>query len=451
MKLPYRVMLFAVFLFMTGRALADETAPKAAAADTTPKPAEPKPEWKFAFHGFLGGSLFVQDAFLGPSPGQQPMWAVGKPKTDPYMLGGDIRQNRFNLSVAGPTVLGGAVPRGVVELDFFAGNGPGGFGDVSVLPRARVTFAELGWKNTTLRFGQDFNLVAGFSTLAGPATSGSLAFPTSVGHIAFPVTYGAGSIGWRYPGLTIFHRIPLGDNKLELALQIARAAWANPANPIVGTVNGTTAIIPFFNTNTDLGSATGVPQFEARATYAMGDILGVMVTGHWSEVDPSGWGVDPTGVCSTKNPAGCGTKQVEALSASFRLNVYPFVLQGGGYVGKNDSPLIGAIVQFPNLGAPDVSEIGGWAQAGFSLTKELSVLVLAGTEQPNYDEAKAAGMYNLSNTITQAELRYFVGGFATGLEWTHWHTRTAAPTAGIFIPQTSIDANQYMLSMYYFF
>ena len=168
-------------------------------ADDAPKP-PPPPEWKFAFHGFLGGSLFGQDGFLGPSGGQQPLFAVGSPKTDKYMLGGDIRQNRLNFSVAGPSVLGG-IPRGVAEMDFFGGNGPGFFGDVSVSPRARTMYAELGWPNTTLRVGQEYQLTAGINTLTGPATSGAMAFPTSVGHIAFPIAYAAGAIGWRYPGL----------------------------------------------------------------------------------------------------------------------------------------------------------------------------------------------------------------------------------------------------------
>jgi len=46
-----------------------------AVAQEAPKP--PEPEWKFALHGFLGGSLYAADGFMAPSPGQQTLWAAG--------------------------------------------------------------------------------------------------------------------------------------------------------------------------------------------------------------------------------------------------------------------------------------------------------------------------------------------------------------------------------------
>ena len=449
--LAFAALLSVSLLASVGSAFADD-------APTPPPP--PPPEWKFAFHGFIGGSLYSQDGFLAPSGGQQALWAAGVPAQSRYMLGGDIRQNRLGFSVAGPSVLGGT-PRGVAEMDFFGGNSSGNYGDVSVFPRARVMYAELGWTNTTLRVGQEFQLSAGINTLVGPATAGAMAFPTSVGHIAFPIAYGAGAVGWRYPGIFVYHRIPMGDNKLELAFAVERGAWVNPANPGVGAVNKTAAINPYFTAGTDLGSASAIPQLEARATYALGSILGLTVTGHYGAVDPSNWGGAQTGVCGTAGTvpagtaAGCGTKTVYVVAANFRINLAPIILQGGGYTGQNTTPLLGEIVQAPNLGAGDVSEWGAWGQAGFNFTKQLGIYGFVGTDHPNYDEARAAGMFNLQNTAIQGMLRWFDGGFAYGLEVTHWHTRTAGnpgPVNGVpSLPQTAIDVNQYMFSTYYFF
>ena len=445
-------IIAASFLAAAGTAFADDEAPKP----------PPPPEWKFAFHGFMGGSLFGQDGFLAPSGGQQALWAAGSPKTDKFMLGGDIRQNRLNFSIAGPSVLGG-IPRGVVEMDFFGGNGAGFFGDVSLYPRMRVSYAELGWSDTTMRVGQDYQLLAGISTLTGPATAGAMGFPTSVGHIAFPINFAAGGLGWRYPGITLFHRIPMGSNKMEIALQVTRGAWINPANPGAGTVVGTTAINPYFTAGTDLGSASGIPQLEARLTYAMGSVLGLTVTGHYSAVDPSNWGAGPTGVCGTPGTvpkgteAGCDTRTIYAVSANMRLNLSHFVLQGGGYTGQNTTPLLGEMLQAPNLGAGDLSDWGAWGQVGFLFTKQLGIYAFAGTDHPDYDTAKRASIQNLSNAVFQGMLRWFDGGLAYGLEVTHWHTRTAAPPGAIFptgilpVQETAIDVNQAMFSTYYFF
>ena len=431
-----------------------------AVADDAPKP--PAPEWKFALHGFLGGSLFGQDGFLGPSGGQQPLWAVGAPKTDKFMLGGDIRQNRLNFSIAGPTVLGGT-PRGVLEVDFFGGNSSGNFGDVSLFPRMRVSYAELGWTNTTLRVGQEYQLTAGINTLTGPATAGAMAFPTSVGHIAFPISFGAGSLGWRYPGIFLYQRVPMGDNKMEIAFAVMRSAWANPANPGVGTVAGTSDTNPFFTAGTDLGSASGLPTAEARITYAAGSVLGVTVTGHVGAMDPSNWGAGPTGVCGTAITvpkgagAGCDTMTVYALNGDFRLNLSPIILQGGGYVGQNTSPMLGEIIQFNNPGAGNTSDWGAWGQLGFMFTKQLGLYVFAGVDHPDAATLRLGGQQNLLNVVTQGMLRWFDGGFAYGLEWTHWHTDTANPPGAIFptgivpVAETAIDVNQFMFSTYYFF
>src|ERR1035437_5610858 len=89
-------------------------------AAVMPAPVAPAPPaFEFALHGFVSGSLFMQDSPTGINSGQDALWASGRYDTDKLVLGGDVRQTRLNFSVKGPQVLGGATPKGVVEADFF--------------------------------------------------------------------------------------------------------------------------------------------------------------------------------------------------------------------------------------------------------------------------------------------------------------------------------------------
>ena len=177
------------------------------AATTAAGAQEKKPDFVFAFHGFVGGSLYMQDAVMNAN-GQNAWFVRAQPNQDRLQLSGDVRQTRFNFSLAGPSVMGGATPKAVVEFDLFGGqaaNSPanGGannvtssFGDSSVSPRLRIAYAELGWQNSTVRVGQDHQLILG------------IILPATVGHVANPLTACAGTIGWRAAGATFFQNVP---------------------------------------------------------------------------------------------------------------------------------------------------------------------------------------------------------------------------------------------------
>ena len=130
------------------------------------------------------------------------------------IFGADIRQTRLNFSVRGPQILGGAVPKAVAEFDLFGGDGPGGYGDVSVFPRIRIAYTELNWGGKhILQFGQQNMLTIGL-------------IPQTLSHIAFPWSYTAGTVGWRQPGFWGYHTFG-GDTRFEFAWSIQRAGWAN--------------------------------------------------------------------------------------------------------------------------------------------------------------------------------------------------------------------------------
>jgi predicted porin len=396
------------------------------AAGTAASAQEPKSDFVFAFHGIVGGSLYAQDSILAPGNGGQSWFVAQQFSTHKALVGGDVRQSRFSLAFAGPKVFQGATPRAYVEVDFSNNAGQGGYGDVSLLPRLRHVYAELNWGNTAIRFGQDHELLIGSSPWAPPAG------PASVGHIGYPLVYQAGAVGWREPGVAVYQQFPgfFGAASLEFAAMVMRSQWVAPL--LASGLPNQAA--------TSAGEQSGYPGFEARVQ-AVGKNFRLGVSGHWNQSHRAGIGNQET--------AALPDLITQAVQVGARLNAGPITLQGGGYAGKNLAPLLGALLQFQG-NAQDIQEIGGWAQAGFNFTPELSVWGLAGTSKPSNSDVIAAGGTRLQNTVVSGMLRYQEGGYAIGLEYAHWHTRTTVPVPGI-APDGNLDGNQLMLSGFYFF
>jgi len=398
-----------------------------------PAPPEPRPASPAAIqleiHGFTGGSLYVQNAGMGPTNGGGAWYISGEPGHDRWSLGGDVRQTRFSISAAGAPVFHGAVPKATIEFDLFGGNGAGAFGDVSVLPRLRLAYAELKWAHTTLQVGQTHSLVLAMT-------------PTTVGHIAFPLTYAAGTIGWRFPGIFAYQTIPLAgkDTSLELAAMIARAAWQNPSNaPFADTSPGSGDGKPFVSQDgfgVGLGEASGLPQLEVRAKLKSPRVEG-FVAGHAHRVDRTGTGTSSGPQIDL---------DVLAANAGFKLNLAPLTVQGSGYVGKNLAPLVGSLLQFQGPSSGDIHEWGVWGQAGYVVAPGLGVWALAAESRPRQSELRNAGLTRLRNIVASGMVRYQDGSYALGLEVTRWWTRKAA---GVDI--TSLSGDQIMLSANYTF
>ena len=424
----------------------------AAAVAQTPTPPPPPPQWRFEMHGFVGGTVYAQDsgnAGVFPSGGGQGLYMTSavQPKQDRLILSGDVRQSRFNFSVAGPKVFGGATPKGVLEIDFFNGWGSGAYGDISLTPRMRLAYAELNWGAHRLQFGQQNDLIFAMA-------------PVSLAHIAFPLGYGTGNIGWRRPGVFGFHTFGNVANKdgwkAEFAWEVGRANWndsgapgaltdpqggtiANPTNGIGQQTVG--AAGDRFGNN--FAEAAGIPAVEARLTLLGGQYFTAFVTGHYHKVDRSGADAPPTTTAGISSDL-----DVVAGSAGLKLALGPVTVAGTGFVGKNLGPLIGALIQFQPATAGDVHEYGAWGQLGLNFTKELSIWGFAGVEAPNRQDARAAGFTRLQNVTTSGLLQYRDGGFAVGLEVVHFHT-TVAPAAGF--ADTAIDGNQVLFTGLYFF
>ncbi len=392
--------------------------------------AKPSP-FTFALHGFVSMSAYVQDNVTGLSEGQQSLFATTpRLNGDRTSLGFDVRQSRFNFSVKGPQVFGGATPSAVLEFDFMQGFGAGNYGNVSLLNRMRLAYSELNWGNNRLAFGQ-------MNDLLFPQA------PVSLSHIAFPLGFGTGNIGWRRPAIWGFHTLPIEDMKLEFAWEVGRSQWADAATAIgANTYNAPN--------NISDGESSTLPAVEARLTLSSKN-FSIWGGGHWNRVDLNGSGhVD-------------GNKaDVVAGAGGLRIALYPITLAGVGFYGKNTGPLVGNIVQFSPGAATaadpaaatfqDVKAWGFWGQAGLNFTKELSLWGFYGMQKPDQDQAKLAVFKYLQNNVANVMLQYRDGGYAVSGEWINFKTKVATyDTAKAFASSLDVTTNQYMLTANYFF
>ena len=311
-------------------------------------------ELKFEFHGFVGASLYTENGVMNSGGGQAAWFVSSVPTVDKSVLGGDVRQSRLNFTLTGPQLWDGAVARGFAEIDFFGTTPAGALNDISISPRLRVAFAELklAKTGTVIRAGQDHDLVLG------------LILPTTVGHVAFPLSYQSGTIGWRRPQIAGYQTIGLGPSfKLELALAIGRSGW-NASTPAEAS----------------LGQASGLPSYEGRVKLQH-KMFEVFAAGHFSQIDVNGQGV-------TTAPGANGTLDTTAFNVGGKVSFMGATLQGSAYTGKNLGPIAGNILQWQSTadvaarklagGSADVSEVGYWLQAGYTIPvlPELSVWAL---------------------------------------------------------------------------
>ncbi len=363
--------------------------------------------------------------------GQGPLLSQGEPSSQKYVTGADIRQTRLNFGVTGPKLFGGmATPKAVVEMDFFNLNGPGGYGEVSVVPRLRLAYGELNFGDTVVRFGQDWQIL--FANA-----------PISLGHLAYPVTYWNGQIGWREPGVGVFQTIHTGDSKLELAAQIMKSDWENPTDFGQASTQ---------DLNVDLGQLSGLPALEARAKWSNDMLMGFLAA-HWNHVRGSAAGNEPV-QAGTITTASSRNWDVVALKAGWSASYADFMFQGQVYTGKNLGPVIGGLLQFPTVA--DLHESGGWAQLAYNLNSNWNIQILYGTERLNSGDVaanlSAAPNGRYQSNVMGGGIQYKYGAFAVGPEVYHMVDKQQnTATSGAGAPDGVIDSNQYMLTANYNF
>src|SRR5690606_17687164 len=226
-------------------------------------------EETITIRGFISATLFVNDQLFALSNGQSAIWAeFPELERDAYYHGGDVRNTRLGLDFNGPAVFGDWRARGTLEGDFFGGFvGTGAFSDEQPQLRLRLAYADLTDGRTTVRLGQYWAPVFGY-------------IPESLSHIAFPLGWGGGGlIGWRFPGLFIYHDLtPDRPTRVEIQFAALRGSWSD--EPVLDDVSA--------------GEATLAPQLELRLDFgrrpATGTQWGAFLAGHWDHKDLSGPG-----------------------------------------------------------------------------------------------------------------------------------------------------------------
>ena len=364
--------------------------------------------------GFINATLFNdrglfssfgqgQNAEIAAAPANQPGVNQG-------IFDGDVRNTRLNFTFKAPPVLGKWAPRATIEADFFgAFNGVPPFGDEQPQFRVRHAFVDLSNGRTTLRIGQYW----------APLFGETAPFiPVSLTHIAFPVGLGAGMIGWRFPGVFVFHDLT-PTSPLKLQLEVAALKGSGVATSARDTANVIGS-----------GEASGVPQIETRLNaarkFANGSWNGFVVY-HLDWKDVNGTGVPGYSITDW----GVETGQYIAVSS--------FTLHGSFYYGKGLGSQFGMLTQFQ----PQIRGWGAWAQAGYDFTSHWSVWADYGIDQPDYARFRTETAGTLARQLSHvgsALLRFRAGRYAAGLEYfrsvTRWSTGVTS-------------ADQYALSALY--
>src|SRR2546425_3561643 len=253
--------------------------------------------------GFINATMFNNRGLFDFGQGQNAEWAsLAQPTTDQGLLDADIRNTRIRFDFSAGPVLGKWAPKATLEADFFgAFNGAPPFGDEQPQMRIRFAFVDLTNGRTTIRIGQYWAPMFGET-------------PVSLTHLAFPVGYGTGGkIGWRYPGIFLYHDLTVGK-PVNVQLQLAAMKGSGP--PAAGS-DATNGI--------GNGEASGLPQLEALLNFSKRSAKlswSGYVVGHLDWKDTSGTGVAGSNLTAWGFEAG--------------LNVAPskLTLHGNFYYGK---------------------------------------------------------------------------------------------------------------------
>ncbi|NII10678.1 hypothetical protein [Oleiagrimonas sp. C23AA] len=372
-----------------------------------------------AMHGIISATAFHQSRNFYFGNGQNAEMPLPGAANDGALSGVDVRNTRFWFDITGPRVgSSNWLASGRIEADFFGGfNGSGAYSRQQATPRLRQAYVDLTNPDTgtTVRMGQQWELMFPISNV-----------PSSLAHVAFPLGFGAGYIGWRYPGVVLMQDLNHGTDsgaKWRLDLGAFDGNWSGPGD----NLNYQSA-----------GNANFHPQLQARINVKDGDWLGYAAA-TWSRIDLSGVGGSaPTPIQSTITSTG--------YEVGGAWTPGPWMFKGQVYTGKGLGQLFGDLVQFG-----DISEKGGFVQAGYKFTPNWSANLFYAYSKPDTGDVidwlgyGASG--RLKNRQAAINLEYSQGPYALGLEW----LRDTLDTTTDGSDRTRTSGNQFSISAMYKF
>ena len=371
-----------------------------------------------ALHGFIDATAFSQNRSFTFGNGQNAEYPV--PGSSGSFSGVDVRNTRFWLDFSGAKFAGDWVGGGRIEMDFFGGyNGTGAYSQQQPIPRLRQAYMDLTNPETgsTVRIGQMWDLMFPLDNL-----------PTSLAHIAFPLGFGAGMVGWRFPGVIWMQDLNHGSSGPQWRLDLGafEGSWSGP-NGAVNNTNYLTA-----------GNAGFRPQVEARLRVQDKDWLAYAVA-HYSEVDLRGVGdTAPAPVKSSVKSVGY------EVGGSWKPG--PWVFKGLVYSGQGLGEIFGDLSQFG-----DIKDTGGYLQVGYNFTPHWSANAFYGISKPNANDVirwlgnGSTGL--LKSRQTALNLEYASGAYELGLEW--MYGQLDSTTNGV--NRKTTDGNQVSVSAMYHF
>src|SRR2546429_6884407 len=338
--------------------------------------------------GFINATLYNdRGRFASFGQGQNSEFSVqNQVGADQSFTDGDFRNTRLRFDFAAQPVLGKWAPKATVEVDFFgAFNGSPPFGDEQPQMRGRVIYADLTNGRTTLRIGQDWS----------PSFAET---PVSLTHIAFPIGYGAtGKIGWRFPGIFLFHDLTVGT-PVNVQLQLGAMKGSGPAH---AGQDAAAANNPIGN-----GEASGLPQLEGRLNFGKRskDLNWTFyAVGHLDWKDTSGTNAPGSNITSW------------GVEGGGSIAPGRFTLHGNVYYGKDLGQLFAHITQQGN-----VRRSGLRAQAEETIDPHWSLWAHYGMDQPDaarFTRETGGTLTRQLSHVGDALLRYRTGRYALGLEW----------------------------------
>ncbi|MDE2148568.1 MAG: hypothetical protein KGJ55_01790 [Gammaproteobacteria bacterium] len=382
-------------------------------------------------HGFVSASYFYQDQnfFFGNGQNGEFPNPPASPGQNNGLSGGDVRNSRAWLEIAGPTMGNGWHGGAHLEFDFFGGNnGTGAFSGQQPVLRLRQAYVTVDNDQIDgkLVVGQQWTLIFPYSSIEKGVNN----LPESLTHIAFPLGYGTGMIGWRFPGIVYSQ----GLGKLASAL----ADFRFDAGVFEGSYDGPGSNINFASA----GNVNFHPQIQSRLSFHKDAWFAYLASDYSSE--------QLSGVGGTeKPPLGISKITTYAVVTGASWTRGPYVVGINGYVGRALGANFGALTQFG-----DIREFGGYLRAGYKFNQWgvpfLDHWGLYGNfayNRPNQNDVirwlKNGSSGRLRNKQVSADLIYTNGPFGFGFEWLHsilHRTATGADFETVVGNQASFSA-----------